>query len=105
MLVSPFWPQNHLAWRYFLEGPIIRLYAAFGLIKITFDPPTGSVFICAKTQNPIVSEKSQLCLIAPKFFLVGSWVIKDPTGNRISSNGHISYRLGVMAKKLYFFAF
>ena len=30
-------------------------------------------------------EKSQLCPIAPKFFLVGSWVMKDPTGNRISS--------------------
>ena len=82
MLVSLFWPQNHPAWRYFLEGPIIRLYAAFGFIKITFDPPMGSVFICAKTQNPIVSEKNQLCPIALNFFLVDSWVTKDPTGNR-----------------------
>ena len=84
MLVSLFWPQNHLAWRYFLEGPIIRLYAAFGLIKITFDPPTGSVFICAKTQNPIVSEKSQLCLIA-RIFFVDSWVTYGPKGNRIKA--------------------
>ena len=53
--------------------------------KVTLDPTMGSIFICAKTQNPIVSEKSQLCPIAPKFFLVGSWVIKDPTGNRMSS--------------------
>ena len=30
-------------------------------------------------------EKSQVCPIAPKFFLVGYWVTKDPTGNRMSS--------------------
>ena len=28
----------------------------------------------------LINEKSQLCPIAPKFFLVGSWVIKDSTG-------------------------
>ena len=33
----------------------------------------------------LIIKKSQLCPIAPKFFLVGSWVIKDPTGNRMSS--------------------
>ena len=33
----------------------------------------------------LIIKKSQLCPIAPKFFLVGSWVMKDPTGNRMSS--------------------
>ena len=47
----------------------------------------------------LIIKKSQLCPIAPNFFLVGSWVTKGPTGNRMSSNGSISYRLGVMAKK------
>ena len=29
--------------------------------------------------------KNQFCPIAPKIFLVGYWVMKGPTGNRISS--------------------
>ena len=33
----------------------------------------------------LIIKKSQLCPIAPKFFLVGSWVTKGPTGNRMSS--------------------
>ena len=33
----------------------------------------------------LIIQKSQLCPIASKFFLVGSWVMKDPTGNRMSS--------------------
>ena len=35
-------------------------------MKVTFDLTTGSIFNCAKTQNPIVSDKSQLCPISPK---------------------------------------
>ena len=31
----------------------------------------------------LIIKNSQLCPIAPKFFLVGSWVMKDPTGNRM----------------------
>ena len=49
----------------------------------------------------LIIKKSQLCPIAPKFFLVGSWVTKDPTGNRMSSKR--LYLLGNKKRSKIFF--
>ena len=53
--------------------------------KIFFDrfflPKNGFLYFRIR----LIIQKSQLCPIAPKFFLVGSWVMKGPTGNRMSS--------------------
>ena len=46
-----------------------------------------------------INEKSQLCPIALKCFLVGSWVIKDPTGNRMSSKQPYLLQFGSYGQK------